>query len=94
MMRTTAAGTALLAVATVALASPQIARPTRLALPGGDAGIGFDDLMFSSSLHRVSVAVAADSHCVATDDAGHAYVCDPRSGALLVVTDPFPATKK
>jgi len=40
-----------------------------------------------------SVAVAADSHCVATDDAGHAYVCDPRSGALLVVTDPFPARK-
>jgi len=41
-----------------------------------------------------SVAVAAGSHCVATDDAGHAYVCDPKSGALLVVTDPFPAAKK
>jgi hypothetical protein len=24
-----------------------------------------------------SVAVAPESHCVATDDAGHAYVCDP-----------------
>ena len=53
MMRTAAAGTALLTIATVALASPQIARPTRLALPEGNAGIGFDDLMFSSSLHRV-----------------------------------------
>jgi hypothetical protein len=41
-----------------------------------------------------SAAVAADSHCVAADDAGHAYVCDPRHGALLVFTDAFPATRK
>jgi hypothetical protein len=40
-----------------------------------------------------SVAVATDSHCVAVDDAGHAYVCDPKQGALLVVTDPYPATR-
>lgn len=40
-----------------------------------------------------SVPVAADSHCVAADDANHAYVCDPDAGALLVVTDPFPASK-
>ena len=40
-----------------------------------------------------SVAVAADSHCVAVDDLGHAYVCDPKHGTLLVVTDPYPATK-
>jgi hypothetical protein len=53
MMRPAAAATALLTIATVALASPQIAKPTKLALPGGEAGIGFDDLMFSSSLHRV-----------------------------------------
>ena len=52
MMRT-AAGIALMTTATVALASPQIAKPTRLALPGGDAGIGFDDLTFSPALHRV-----------------------------------------
>ena len=25
------------------------------------------------------------------DDSGHAYVCDPKHGALLVVTDPFPS---
>jgi len=37
-----------------------------------------------------SVAVAVDSHCVAADDIGHAYVCDPKQGALLVVTDPYP----
>src|SRR5258708_24733614 len=36
-----------------ALANPDIAKPAKLALPGGDAGIGFDDLMFSPSLHRV-----------------------------------------
>jgi DNA-binding beta-propeller fold protein YncE len=28
-------------------------------------------------------------HCVTTDDDGHAYVCDPRSGALLVDDDKF-----
>jgi hypothetical protein len=40
-----------------------------------------------------SVAVAEDSSCVVADDAGHAYVCDPKHGALLVVTDPFPSVK-
>jgi DNA-binding beta-propeller fold protein YncE len=40
-----------------------------------------------------SVATAADSHCVAADDLGHAYVCDPKQGALLVVTDPYPASQ-
>jgi len=40
-----------------------------------------------------SVAAAADAHCVTADDAGHAYVCDPKRGALLVVTDPYPATR-
>lgn len=28
-------------------------------------------------------------HCVTTDDAGHAFVCDPRGGRLLVDDDPF-----
>jgi hypothetical protein len=40
-----------------------------------------------------SVPVAVDSHCVAADDAAHAYVCDPKQGALLVITDPYPTTK-
>lgn len=30
-------------------------------------------------------------HCVTTDDAGQAFVCDPRGGALLVIHDPFDA---
>src|SRR5437870_520568 len=33
--------------------APKPASPTQLALPGGDGGIGFDDLRFSPSLHRV-----------------------------------------
>ena len=28
-------------------------------------------------------------HCVTTDDAGHAFVCDPRGGKLLVIDDNF-----
>ena len=40
-----------------------------------------------------TVATVKDAHCVTTDDAGHAYVCDPRGGRLLVVPDPYPATK-
>lgn len=30
-------------------------------------------------------------HCVTTDDAGQAFVCDPRGGALLVIHDAFDA---
>lgn len=40
-----------------------------------------------------SVATAEDAHCVAVDDANHAYVCDPKHGALLVVSDPFSETR-
>lgn len=32
-----------------------------------------------------------DAHCVATDERGHAFVCDPRGGRLLMLTDPYPA---
>ena len=35
------------------VAETPIAKPTKLALPGGANGIGFDDLMFVPSLHRV-----------------------------------------
>jgi hypothetical protein len=66
-----------------------------LYVPGGDSatltivGVGKDGALAALG----SVAVAADSHCVAVDDAAHAYVCDPARGALLVVTDPFAATR-
>ena len=71
--------------------SPSLAH---LYVPGGDsATLTILGVSPNGKLDVLgSVGVAADAHCVATDDAGHAYVCDPRRGALLVVTDPFPAT--
>jgi hypothetical protein len=38
-----------------------------------------------------TAATIAGAHCVAADDHGHAWVCDPDHGQLLQVTDPFPA---
>jgi len=63
-----------------------------LYVPGGDSatltilGVGAGGKLSVLG----SVAAAGDSHCVAADDLGHAYVCDPKQGALLVVTDPYP----
>jgi DNA-binding beta-propeller fold protein YncE len=34
----------------------------------------------------------ADTHCAVADDVGHAWVCDPKAGALWRVTDPFPGS--
>jgi DNA-binding beta-propeller fold protein YncE len=72
--------------------SPQLAH---LYVPGGDsATLTILGVAAGGKLAVLgSVASAADAHCVAADDAGHAYVCDPKHGALLVVTDPFPATR-
>jgi hypothetical protein len=39
------------------------------------------------SLLRV-VPTVKDAHCVTTDEQGHAYVCDPKHGQLLIVNDP------
>ena len=66
-----------------------------LYVPGGDsATLTILGVAATGKLSVLGhVAVAADSHCAAVDDANHAYVCDPKSGALLVVTDPFSATK-
>jgi hypothetical protein len=33
------------------------------------------------------VPTAPDAHCVAVDELGNAYVCDPANGRLLVVHD-------
>jgi outer membrane protein assembly factor BamB len=33
---------------------------------------------------------AESAHCVASDGAGHAVVCDPNRGRLLLYADPFP----
>lgn len=40
-----------------------------------------------------TVAAVPEAHCVAADDLGNAYVCDPGKGRLLVFRDPYPATR-
>jgi len=45
------------------------------------------------SLEEAYAETAPDAHCVATDDSGSAYVCDPGKGRLLVFRDPYPATR-
>ena len=63
-----------------------------LYVPGGDsATLTIIGVAATGKLAALgSVVVAADAHCVTVDDLGHAYVCDPAHGSLLVVTDPFP----
>lgn len=65
--------------------------PTRAHLyaPGGDsATLTIVSVSATGKLGVVATVPAAeDAHCVTTDDAGHAYVCDPKRGALIVVTD-------
>jgi hypothetical protein len=66
-----------------------------LYVPGGDsATLAILGVATTGKLSVLgTIAVAADSHCAAADDGNHVYVCDPKQGALLVVTDPFPASK-
>ena len=73
--------------------SPRLA--AHLYVPGGgSATLTIFGVGVVGRLERLgSVAVAAESHCATADDAGHAYVCDPLHGTLLVVTDPFPASQ-
>jgi hypothetical protein len=60
-----------------------------LYVPGGDDAsltiVGVGGRGELTALRRV--ATAADAHCVAADDDGHAFVCDPNEGRLLVVDD-------
>jgi hypothetical protein len=37
-----------------------------------------------------TLATALDAHCAAADEQANVYVCDPRSGRLLVARDPYP----
>lgn len=67
---------------------------SHLYVPGGDAatltilGVGGQGQMTVLG----NVPTAPDAHCVAADDMGTAYVCDPQHGQLLVFKDSFPAT--
>jgi hypothetical protein len=40
-----------------------------------------------------TVPAAPEAHCVAADDQGNAYVCDPGKGRLLVFRDRYPASR-
>jgi len=40
-----------------------------------------------------AVPTAPEAHCVAADDQGNAYLCDPAKGRLLVFRDPYPASR-
>ena len=63
-----------------------------LYLPGGKSAtlsilaVGADGALSLAG----EVPTAAGGHCVATDDLGHVYVCDPRSGKILVIPDASP----
>jgi hypothetical protein len=67
-----------------------------LYVPGGDdATLTVMDVGADGKLSVVDTfTTAADSHCVAADDAGNAYVCDPKRGGLLVLHDKAAPTSK
>ena len=71
------------------------AKLSHLYVPGGDAadltiiGVGSGGAL--NVLGKVPTARGA--HCVAADDRGNVYVCDPGRGRLLTFRDPFPASR-
>jgi len=40
-----------------------------------------------------TLPTVAGAHCVTTDGAGDAFVCDPARGRLLVIRDPYPPSR-
>jgi len=60
-----------------------------LYLPGGKSGtMGIAEVASTGALTLLSeVPIPNGSHCVAVDSSGHAYVCDPKGGRILVVAD-------
>ena len=65
-----------------------------LYLPGADSGnMAILGVSAAGQLTLLGTrATVSGGHCVAADDRGNAYVCDPDNGELLVVPDPFPAS--
>jgi DNA-binding beta-propeller fold protein YncE len=67
------------------------AKRAHLYLPGDESAtmaiIAVSDKGQLSVLGTVPTVEGA--HCVTTDERGHAYVCDPAHGQLLVVSDPY-----
>jgi hypothetical protein len=65
------------------------ARVQHLYVPGSDSGtMTVLSVARSGALSPIeTVPTASDSHCVAADPYGNAYVCDPARGRLLIFTD-------
>ena len=65
-----------------------------LYLPGADsANMAILGVSATGQLTLLGTrATVSGGHCVAADDRGNAYVCDPDNGELLVVPDSFPAS--
>jgi DNA-binding beta-propeller fold protein YncE len=66
-----------------------------LYVPGADsATMAILGVKSDGSLQALgTVLTAAGAHCVAADEQGHAYLCDPKEGKLLVFTDTLPRAK-
>jgi DNA-binding beta-propeller fold protein YncE len=60
-----------------------------LYLPGGKSGtMGIAEVSATGGLRLLAeVPTAQGGHCVVADASGHAYVCDPKAGRILVVPD-------
>ncbi len=70
-------------------------RLSHLYVPAGDAAtlsiIGVGE---AGRLQALGTAPAASgTHCVATDDQGNVFLCDPRGGRVLLVADPFSSSR-
>jgi hypothetical protein len=68
---------------------------SHLYVPGGDSAtmavLGVDA---NGNLKQLgTVPTAPDAHCVAADNVGNAYVCAPKNGQVLILTDSFPTAK-
>ncbi len=68
---------------------------SHLYVPGGeDADLTVVGVGKGGALEVLGkVPTARGAHCVAADDLGNVYVCDPAQGRLLTFRDPFPASR-
>ena len=66
-----------------------------LYLPGGkSATMAILGVTTKGDLSVLGVVPTAEkAHCVAADRSRNAYVCDPQSGVLIVVADPYPPSR-
>jgi hypothetical protein len=71
------------------------AKRSHLYLPGSETGtmaiLGVSSAGTLTLLGNVETTEGA--HCVATDDDGRVFVCDPNHGRLIEIDDPFPSSR-